>query len=94
MRRRRRFLAPLHLRGFTPAPETVAPVAWTSEAICLLRPTLVSLFLYVRSFAGVRLLRPLLTSRSAFASPFQAQGEISPGKNAVLHRAAAAIYAA
>src|SRR5690606_19837379 len=36
-----------------------------------------------------RLLRPLLTSRSASASPFQAQGEISPGKNAVLHRTTA-----
>ena len=37
------------------------------------------------------LLRPLLTSRSSFAlSPFQAQGEISPGKNAHLHRTTAA----
>ena len=36
------------------------------------------------------LLRPLLTSRSSFAlSPFQAQGEISPGKNALLHRTTA-----
>src|SRR3990172_9105269 len=37
--------------------------------------------------AGAPLLRPLLTSRSAqlrAASPFQAQGEISPGKNADL----------
>ncbi len=36
---------------------------------------------------GMRLLRPLLTSRSGFffPSPFQAQGEISPGKNALLH---------
>ena len=33
-----------------------------------------------------RLLRPLLTSRSGSTpSPFQAQGEISPGKNALLH---------
>ena len=32
------------------------------------------------------LLRPLLTSRSTLSvSPFQAQGEISPGKNALLH---------
>ncbi len=38
-----------------------------------------------------RLLRPLLTSRSGSApSPFQAQGEISPGKNALLHRTTAA----
>src|SRR5690606_26528202 len=36
-----------------------------------------------------RLLRPLLTSRSACALPFQAQGEISPGKNAVLRRTTA-----
>src|SRR5260370_5898099 len=33
-----------------------------------------------------RLLRPLLTSRSGSTpSPFQARGEISPGKNALLH---------
>lgn len=33
-----------------------------------------------------RLLRPLLTSRSGLAPlPFQDQGEISPGKNALLH---------
>ena len=32
-----------------------------------------------------RLLRPLLTSRSgSIPTPFQAQGEISPGKNALL----------
>ena len=38
-----------------------------------------------------RLLRPLLTSRSASsASPFQARGEITPGKNAILHRTTAA----
>src|SRR5690606_7834959 len=36
-----------------------------------------------------RLLRPLLTSRSASASPFQAQGESSPGKNSVLRRTTA-----
>ncbi len=35
---------------------------------------------------GARLLRPRLTSRSGSTpSPFQAQGEISPGKNALLH---------
>jgi hypothetical protein len=34
-----------------------------------------------------RLLRPLLTSRSGSAPlPFQARGEISPGKDAILHR--------
>jgi len=38
------------------------------------------------------LLRPRLTSRSSAhraGSPFQTQGEISPGKNAILHRTAA-----
>ena len=36
--------------------------------------------------AAPRTLRPLLTSRSGSTpSPFQAQGEISPGKNALLH---------
>jgi hypothetical protein len=36
------------------------------------------------------LLRPLLTSRSTSSvSPFQAQGEISPGKNARLHHTTA-----
>ena len=47
----------------------------------------------VRPFAGGmasqpshRLLRPRLTSRSGSTPlPFQAQGEISPGKNALLH---------
>ena len=37
-----------------------------------------------------QLLRPLLTSRSGSTpSPFQALGEISPGKNALLHRTTA-----
>ena len=37
-----------------------------------------------------KLLRPWLTSRSGSTpSPFQAQGEISPGKNALLHCATA-----
>jgi len=37
------------------------------------------------------LLRPLLTSRSGSTPlPFQARGEISPGKNAILHRTTAA----
>jgi len=58
----------------------------TSDAVH--RPsTRRSTLLLVRSFAPYReLLRPLLTSRSDFASsPFQARGEISPGKNALLH---------
>ena len=47
---------------------------------------------FLRPFApDWQLLRPLLTSRSAEqASPFQAQGEISPGKSALLHRTVAA----
>src|ERR1700756_4775975 len=41
-------------------------------------------------FAASHRLRPLLTSRSGSTpSPFQAQGEISPGKNALLHCTAA-----
>jgi len=48
-----------------------------------------STLLLVQPFAKkkTQLLRPLLTSRSDFffSSPFQAQGEISPGKNALLH---------
>ncbi len=48
-----------------------------------------SALLLVRPFA-LRLLRPLLTSRPGSApSPFQAQGEISPGKSAILPRATA-----
>jgi hypothetical protein len=44
----------------------------------------------VRPFA-LRLLWPLLTSRSArvVASPFQVSGEISPDKNTILHRTTA-----
>ena len=47
--------------------------------------------LLVRPFAPYwQLPWPLLTSRSGSApSPFQAQGEISPGKNALLHRTTA-----
>ena len=58
----------------------------TRQAACLVT------VLLVRPFAErPRLLRPLLTSRSGSSpSPFQAQGEISPGKNAILHRTAAA----
>jgi hypothetical protein len=44
-------------------------------------------FSFGPSFAlASKLLRPLLTSRSGSTpSPLQAQGEISPGKNALLH---------
>jgi len=54
---------------------------WPS-ALLLVRPFLVGLRPHRSRF---RVLRPLLTSRSGSApSPFQAQGEISPGKNALL----------
>ena len=94
MGRRRRFLAPPGPRGFTPALQAGAPVAWTSEALCLRDPWS---FRSPSPFGpssrvAPGLLRPLLTSRSrplGPASPFQAQGEISPGKNAVLHRTTA-----
>src|ERR1700736_3469267 len=49
-------------------------------------PSRSALRLWVGFAAFHRLLRPLLTSRSGSTpSPFQAQGEISPGKNALLH---------
>jgi hypothetical protein len=69
-----------------------------SDALLARAPCLATLLL-VRSFVaglvtsavGLRLLRPLLTSRSGSApSPFQAQGEISPGKNTILPRTTAA----
>src|SRR5699024_516963 len=67
------------LSGLHPYPPAGAPVAWTSEALCLrdarsFRSPLRSALRRDRS----RLLRPLLTSHAAFAWPFQAQGEISP----------------
>ncbi len=49
-------------------------------------------FVWAYGLGGLpRLLRPLLTSRSSSSlSPFRAQGEISPGKNAILLRTTAA----
>ena len=53
-------------------------------------PSRSALRLQVSFAAFPRLLRPRLTSRSGSTpSPFQAQGEISPGKNALLHCTAA-----
>src|SRR5690606_23099593 len=76
------------LSGLHPYPPAVAPVAWTSEALPFRDPQ--PFRSPLRSvLRRSRLLRPLLTSRSASASPFRAQGEISPGKNAVLHRTTA-----
>ena len=68
-----------------------APLAQASDALHV-RATRPSALLLVRPFAPYKqLLRPLLTSRSGSApSPFQAQSEISPGKNALLHRTTAA----
>ena len=65
-----------------------APLARASDAQPSTSPRAQALLL-VRPFAS-QLLWPLLTSRSGSApSPFQAQGEISPGKNALLHRTTA-----
>ena len=79
--------------GLHPCSQTAAPVAWTSEALCLRGPwSIRSLLRSVLRPGTPELLLPLLTSRSpalSAGSPFQAQGEISPGKNAVLHRTAA-----
>src|SRR6266851_8509589 len=53
-------------------------------------PSRSALRLQVSFAAFPRLLRPRLTSRSGSTpSPFRAQGEISPGKNALLHCTAA-----
>ncbi len=51
--------------------------------------TVVSVFFPFGPSRLAPLLRPQLTSRSASASPFQTQGEISPSKDAVLHRTTA-----
>src|SRR5512133_3901483 len=90
MPRRRRFLAPLSRRGFTPIkkrqlqlPGHLRPFASETHGRFALLP--------VRPFAAFAALRPRLTSRSdVFApSPFQAQGEISLGKNVFLRRTTA-----
>jgi hypothetical protein len=62
------------------------------QATCLVIVLLVRHFSSAYSLCGLpRLLRPLLTSCSGSPpSPFQAQGKISPGKNAILHRTTAA----
>jgi hypothetical protein len=78
-----RFRPKLHL-GLPPH----SPPCRASDAVRCQATRLVAVLL-VRPFA-LRLLRPLLTSRSGSSpSPFQAQGEISPGKNAILPRATA-----
>ena len=68
-----------------------APLARTSGAVHCQR-TCASTLLLVRPFTPCRrLLRPLLTSRLRLSPPpFQAQSEISPGKNAILPRTTAA----
>ena len=70
----------------SPRPLRTAPRMRTSDAISNTSSSQESLLL-VRPFTGSRqLLRPLLTSHSGSSpSPFQAQSEISPGKNALFH---------
>jgi len=102
LRPRHGFTAPPYVRGFTPILRQqlhlhgllVHGHSETQRRFALLS---------VRPFTGgagpkrilhpVRLLRPLLTSRSARCfhrtSPFQVQGEISPGKNSDLPRTTA-----
>jgi hypothetical protein len=77
--------ARLHLTLGRPAPPRRA-----SDALQYSSTRRLTLLL-VRPFAPYwQLLRPLLTSRSGSSpSPFQAQSEISPGKNALLHRTTA-----
>ena len=74
----------------SPCSLQTAPPMRTSDAISRTSSSQIPLLL-VRPFTGSRqLVRPLLTSRSGSTpSPFQAQGEISPGKNALLHCTAA-----
>lgn len=76
--------APLRARLHLALPHC-APARRASDALHV-RATRPSALLLVRPFApNQRLLRPRLTPRSGVApSPFQAQGEISPGKNALL----------
>jgi len=80
--------------GFRIAPDTLSSKrshVWPARHYPRLRIRCSS-FEHRRDFnppdsrAAQRTLRPLLTSRSGSTpSPFQAQGEISPGKNALLH---------
>jgi hypothetical protein len=72
--------------GLHPCFPTGAPVAWTSEAWRLRDSRLFCSPLRSVLRCCRQLLRPLLTSRSAAqaTSPFQARGEISPGKSALL----------
>jgi hypothetical protein len=72
--------------GLHPAPPRTAPLPRTSDAMPSASSWRIPLLL-VRPFTDFRqLLRPRLTSRSGSApSPFQTQGETSPGKSALLH---------
>ena len=84
--------AALHLVRLRPRlhrdPPSHSPPCRASDAMRCQATRRVAVLL-VRPFAS-RLLRPLLTSRSGSSpSPFQAQGEISPGKSAILPRTAA-----
>ena len=69
-------------------PSPHSPPFRASDAMRRQATRLVAVLL-VRPFA-LRLLRPLLTSRSGSSpSSFQTRGEISPGKNAILPRTVA-----
>jgi|GEM_PF-357299 len=70
----------------SPPPSVWHPLFAASEFRPLQATRLVTLLL-VQPFARCRATRLLLTSRSGSSpSPFPPQGEISPGKNAILHR--------
>jgi hypothetical protein len=70
--------------GFT-ARYLHPPRVWQASDFRFLASTWPIPLSLVRPFVKKTLRRPLLTSRSRLApSPFQARGEISPGKNAIL----------
>ncbi len=89
MSRRRRLLAPLYPRGFTPTLQRQLPLSGH------LRPFAFETYdrfalLFVRSFTT----RVATTTSADFSAPrarrpFRPQAESSPGKNAVLHRTTA-----
>jgi len=89
---RSRHATRLHLAPCPCAPVPRVPDAWPRQAARLVTVLLVRPFVALfRVGTLLRLLRPLLTSRSGSSpSPFQAQGEISPGKNAILRHTVAA----
>ena len=89
-RRRRRFRASLLGRGFTPALKRKLQLLGHLRHGVFETSGVSPFPTFGPSSSMARLLRPLLTSRStaalSAASPFQARGEISPGKNIGLRR--------